>query len=106
MLSGYRIFTAQRHCGDTAYCYNNTVSAYCCNTNRLEQNQTELRHTSWYGSITSPYYYYYSTTEPIAIRAVESEVPSSDSDSWQFRLSDSNSDSGPTPTFSCISYIK
>jgi len=29
-------------------------------------------------------------------RAVESEVPSSDSDSWQFRLSDSdsNSDSG------------
>ena len=41
-------------------------------------------------------------------RAVESEVPSSDSDSRQFRLSDSdsNSDSGPTPTFSCISYLK
>jgi len=41
-------------------------------------------------------------------RAVESEVPSSDSDIRQFRLSDSdsNSDSGPTPTFSCISYLK
>jgi len=38
-------------------------------------------------------------------KAVESEVPSSNSDSWQFRLSDSNSDSGPTPTFSCISYL-
>jgi len=40
-------------------------------------------------------------------RAVESEVPSSDSDSHsgKFRLSDSNSDSGPTPTFSCISYL-
>jgi len=37
-----------------------------------------------------------------SIRAVESEVPSSDS--WQFRLS--NYDSGPTPTFSCISYLK
>jgi len=36
-------------------------------------------------------------------RAAESEVPSSDSDSGKFRLSDSNSDSGPTPTFSCIS---
>jgi len=33
------------------------------------------------------------------IRATESEVPSSDSDSWQFQLSYS----GPTPTFSCIS---
>jgi len=30
----------------------------------------------------------------IETRAVESEVLSSDSDSWQFRLSDSNSDSG------------
>jgi len=40
----------------------------------------------------------------ITTRAVESKVPSSDSDSWQFRLSDS--DSGPTPTFSCISYLK
>ena len=42
----------------------------------------------------------------LCTRAVESEVPSSDSDSdsWQFRLSDS--DSGPTPTFSCISYLK
>jgi len=40
------------------------------------------------------------TKQPV-IRAVESEVPSSDS--WQFRLSDS--DSGPTPTFSCISYL-
>ena len=45
-------------------------------------------------------------------KAVDSEVPSSDSDSnsWQFRLSDSDSnsdsDSGPTPTFSCISYLK
>ena len=39
-------------------------------------------------------------------RAVESEVPSSDSDSWQFRLTDSDSDSGPTPTFNCISYLK
>jgi len=38
------------------------------------------------------------------IRAVESEVPSSDCDSGQLRLSDS--DSGPTPTFSCISYLK
>jgi len=38
-------------------------------------------------------------------RAAESEVLSSDSDSGQFRLSDSNSDSGPTPTFSCISYL-
>jgi len=35
----------------------------------------------------------------VQIRAVESEVPSSNS--GQFRLSDS----GPTPTFSCISYI-
>jgi len=34
----------------------------------------------------------------LVTRAVESEVPSSDSDS--------NSDSGPTPTFSCISYLK
>jgi len=54
----------------------------------------------------------------IATRAVESEVPSSDSDSGQFRLSDSNSDSDsgsdlqltptptPAPTFSCISYLK
>ena len=32
-----------------------------------------------------------------------SRKPSSDSDSWKFRLS--NSDSGPTPTFSCISYL-
>jgi len=34
----------------------------------------------------------------VQTRVVESEVPSSDS--WQFRLadSDSNSDSGPTPT--------
>ena len=29
----------------------------------------------------------------VFIRAVESEVPSSDPDSWKFRLSDSNSDS-------------
>ena len=36
----------------------------------------------------------------VQIRAVESEVPSSNS--GQFRLSDS----GPTPTFSCISYLK
>ena len=42
--------------------------------------------------------------EPLLTRAVESEVLSSDSDSGQFRLSDS--DSGPTPTFSCISYLK
>jgi len=47
----------------------------------------------------------------VGFRAVESEVPSSDSNSWQFRLSDtdsnsnSNSGSGPTPTFSCISYL-
>jgi len=39
----------------------------------------------------------------VLTKAVESEVPSSDSDSWQFRSSDS--DSGPTPTFSCISYL-
>jgi len=43
-------------------------------------------------------------------KAVESEVPSSDSDSdsWKFRLSDydSNPQSGPTPTSSCISYLK
>jgi len=34
------------------------------------------------------------TIQNVAHRAVESEVPSSDSDSWQFRLSgsDSNSD--------------
>jgi len=44
-----------------------------------------------------------TVTLSILSRAVESEVPSSDSDSWQFRLSDSNSDSGPT--FSCISYL-
>jgi len=45
----------------------------------------------------------------VETRAVESEVSPSDSnadsDSGQFRLSDSNSDSGPTPTFSCISFL-
>jgi len=41
----------------------------------------------------------------LSLRVVESEVLSSDSDSGQFRLSDSNSDSGPTPTFSCITYL-
>ena len=41
-----------------------------------------------------------------AIRAVESEVLSSDSGSGQFRLSDSNSASRLPPTFSCISYLK
>jgi len=47
----------------------------------------------------------HSSTEAFICAKQGCGVGSPVSDSWQFRLSDSNSDSGPTPTFSCISYL-
>jgi len=60
---------------------------------------TIIHISSYFVYLCCTYLYFVVKT-----RAAESEVPSSDSDSWQFRLSDS--DSGPTPTFSSISYLK
>jgi len=72
-----------------------------CNVSQPVKDQQNV-------DVATPWKILYGRSRLISpfLRAVESEIPSSDSDSWKFRLSDSNSDSGPTPTFSCISYLK
>ena len=67
-------------------------------------------HAQHIMSVGTHMYQLHYYIKSVGTRAVESEVSSSDSnsylDSGQFWLSDSNSDSGPTPTLSRITYLE
>ena len=67
-------------------------------------------HAQHIMSVDTHMYQLHYYIKSVGTRAVESEVSSSDSnsylDSGQFWLSDSNSDSGPTPTLSRITYLE